>query len=70
MMVWMKGNRALEAELHFKDGTKETVAVKNSFRTQTITFPARTTSGVKMTFTKVMKGKEYNDLCVSEVLFQ
>lgn len=70
MMVWMKGNRALEAELQFKDGSTETVAVKNSYRTQTINFQPRTTSGVKVTFTKVMKGKEYNDLCVSEVLFK
>jgi hypothetical protein len=69
MMVWMKGNRAMEAQLDFADGSKEKVMVKNSFRKQTITFPARTTSSVKVTFTKVMKGKEYNDLCLSEAYF-
>lgn len=69
MMIWMKGNRATEAQLDFGDGSSEKVMVKNSYQPQTITFPSRMTSSVKVTFTKVMKGKEYNDLCVSEAFF-
>ena len=67
--VWMKGNRAAEATLEFSDGSTEKVVIKNSIRSQTIPFSSHSTKSVKMTFTKVMKGKEYNDLCVSEVYF-
>ena len=69
MAVWMKGNRAMEANLEFADGSTERVAIKATFRPQVIKFSARTTSKVKVTFTKVMRGKEYNDLCLSEAVF-
>jgi len=69
MMVWMKGNRATAATLEFSDGSTEQVQIKPTFTSQTIKFAAHTTSSVKMTFTKVIKGKEYNDLCVSEAVF-
>ena len=69
MTVWMKGNRATEAKLEFADGSSEKVMIKPTFRPQTIDFAPRSTSKVKVTFTKVMKGKEYNDLCLSEAFF-
>jgi hypothetical protein len=66
---WMKGNRASQARLNFSDGSSEVVEIKNSFRPQVISFSPRTATGVKLTFTKIMKGKEYNDLCLSEAVF-
>ncbi len=36
---------------------------------QTISFPEHETSKVRITFTEVYKGKEFNDLCVSEAYF-
>jgi len=66
MTMWFKGNRATKATLTFDDGSTESVAVKNTFKTQEIAFAPRTTSKVKITFDEVSKGKEYNDLCISE----
>jgi len=66
MTLWFKGNRATKATLSFDDGSSESVAVKNTFKTQEIAFAPRTASKVKITFDEVSKGKEYNDLCISE----
>ena len=66
MTMWFKGNRATKATLAFDDGSTETVAVKNTFKTQEIAFAPRKTGKVKITFDEVSKGKEYNDLCISE----
>jgi len=67
--LWMKGNRATELELTFSDGAKETVAVKPSIRPVTVSFPEHTTSSIQVKFTKIMKGREYNDACISEIWF-
>ncbi len=69
MPFWMKANRATQATLAFSDGSSEVVAVKNSMMSQTISFPAHSTSKVKVTFSGVAKGKEFNDLCISEASF-
>ena len=61
-----QANRIATATLSFSDGATETVQVKDMFFDQTISFPAHTTSRVKVTFTTVKKGTQYNDLCVSE----
>jgi len=66
MMLWFKGNRATKATLEFDDGSTEKVEVKNTFKSQEIPFAPRSTSKVKITFDEVFKGKEYNDLCISE----
>jgi hypothetical protein len=63
---FMKSNRITAATLAFSDGSTESVAVKDSISEQTISFPARDTSKVRITFTGVKKGSEFNDLCVSE----
>ncbi|MDP2313892.1 MAG: discoidin domain-containing protein [Pseudomonadota bacterium] len=63
---FMKSNRATAALLTFSDGTTETVAVKDSVSEQTISFPPHATSKVRITFTTVKKGSEFNDLCISE----
>ncbi len=67
---WMKGNRATAAKLTFSDGSSETIAIKNSMNPQTIAFSPRTTSSVRLTFTEVVKGPEYNDLCIAEAYFK
>ncbi len=63
---FMKSNRALGATLTFSDGATETVAIKDTISEQTISFPAHTTSKVRVTFTGVKAGSEFNDLCISE----
>jgi hypothetical protein len=70
LSYWMKGNRVTSATLTFSDGATETVAIKNSMMRQTVTFPSHQTSSVRVTFTEVSKGKEYNDLCISEARFK
>jgi hypothetical protein len=67
---WMMGNRVSAATLSFDDGSTEAITVKNTMLPQMITFPARTTKKVKLTFDKVVQGKEYNDLCISEAYFK
>jgi hypothetical protein len=69
MGTWMKSNRATAATLTFSDGSTAAVALKNSMLPQVVEFPSRTTSKVRVTFTTVVKGKEFNDLCVSELGF-
>lgn len=66
---FMKSNRATGATLTFSDGSTETIAVKDSISEQTIPFAARSTSKVRITFTGVKKGSEFNDLCLSEAHF-
>ena len=66
---FMKGNRATKATLAFSDGSTEDIEIKNSLMLQTVSFPSRETTKVKVTFTEVYKGKEFNDLCVSEAYF-
>ena len=66
---WMKGNRASAATLTFSDGSQESIALKNAMLPQMVDFPAHSTSSVRMTFSTVVKGKEFNDLCISEASF-
>ena len=63
---FMKSNRATGATLTFSDGSSEVVTVKDSISEQTIAFAPRSTSRVRVTFTAVKKGSEFNDLCISE----
>jgi hypothetical protein len=66
---FMAANRANGATLTFSDGSSTDIAVKTSLMPQTIMFPSKTTSQVVMTFTGVVKGSQYNDLCISEATF-
>jgi len=70
LMLWMKANRATTAQLTFSEGATHDITLANSKKPQTISFPEKTTESVRVTFTGVSKGKEYNDLCVSEIAFQ
>ena len=66
---FMATNRAKAAKLSFSDGSSVDVAIKTSLMEQTITFPSKNTSSVTMTFTSVVKGSSYNDLCIAEARF-
>jgi len=68
--LFMKGNRASDVTLTFSDGSSETLsAVKSSIRATEVSFPAKSTSSVRITFDAIAKGKEFNDLCISEAYF-
>lgn len=67
--LWMKANRAGTATLAFDDGSTETLTLKNSMMPQTLTFAPHNAQRVRVTFGAVVKGKEYNDLCMSEFRF-
>lgn len=69
LSMWMKANRATAATVTFSDGGTETIVLKNSMSNQTIEFPAHTATSAKLAFTTVAKGKEFNDLCISEAAF-
>lgn len=69
MATWFKANRATSATLTFSDGSKEQVALKNSFKLETVSFSPKSTSSVRITFDAVTKGREFNDLCISEAYF-
>jgi len=67
--AFMKANSATSATLTFSDGTTQAITVKPTLMEQTITFGPKTSSSVRITFDEVRKGKEFNDLCISEARF-
>ena len=70
MVLWMKANQTTSLVLTFSDGATETVAIdRPSFRLASYTFPAHTTSKVRVTIAAVKAGAEFNDTCVSELSF-
>ena len=66
---FMKSNHAKAATLTFSDGTTEDIVIKGSMMEQVISFPSRDTTSIKVVFTEVKVGKEFNDLCISEAVF-
>lgn len=70
LKAWMNSNRATKGKLTFSDGSSHEIDIKNTATSQRISFPAKETSSVRLTFTEVYRGKEYNDLCVSELYFK
>lgn len=67
--VHKRGNVATGATLAFSDGSKADVVLKAFFLPQTVKFPARAADSVRISFTGVRAGTDFNDLCVSEVSF-
>jgi hypothetical protein len=66
---YMKSNRPATATLTFGDGSTESITIKDAPTDQTISFAPHTTDKVKLTFTGVKKGSEFNDMCISEAWF-
>lgn len=67
--TWMDANRVTTARLTFSDGSSTDIEIKNTVMPQTVSFPSTSTSKVRLTVTGVMKGKQFNDLCLSEARF-
>jgi len=66
---FMKGNRLTAATLEFGDGSKQAITVKNSMLPQKISFSTVNTDSVKLHVDTITKGKEFDDLCLSEAYF-
>ena len=69
LKFWMKSNAATEVTATFSNGTSKTLAVKKTMLPQSIDLGGVVTQSVRITFTQVAAGKEFNDLCVSELRF-
>ncbi|HND29289.1 MAG TPA: hypothetical protein PKY30_20840 [Myxococcota bacterium] len=68
--LFKRSNRAATATLTFSDGSTETIKFSDLPFEQAVKLSApHTTSKVKITFTSVIKGTEFNDMCVSELSF-
>ena len=70
LSFWMRGARATTAELAFPDGSTHEISIRNAMMAQTIEFPPRLASGVKITFTDVAEGTEGDPLCISGAHFR
>jgi len=68
--ISMKSNRAKSATLTYSDGTSQDITLRPSMIEQVIELGSHTTSSVRLTFTDVVTGSEFNDLCVSEIAFR
>lgn len=66
---FMKGNRAQNVTLTFGDGSTHKQKVANTMLPKTYSFPPVTTDTVTITFDDAVKGKEFDDLCISEAYF-
>ena len=64
-----KVNRATSATLTFSDGATQTVEIKDTRLPTTIAISPHQTSSVKLTFSGVVKGTSFNDICVTDVTF-
>ena len=69
LKFWMKSNAATEMTATFADGTSKTLPIKKTMIKQQIDLGGVTTSSIRLTFTQVAAGKEFNDLCMSEIRF-
>ncbi len=69
LKYFMKGNRLADATLEFGDGSTQQVKIKNSMLPQKVSFTPVTTDKVKMKMGGITKGKEFDDLCLSEAYF-
>jgi hypothetical protein len=67
--AFMAANRAKAGKLSFSDGSTVDIAIKPSLMEQTIAFASKQTTLVTLTFTDVIKGARYNDLCIAEAYF-
>jgi len=63
------GNIATTATLEFSDGSTQNIHLKPFFLPQRVPLQPVTTRSVKITFTGIRRGTDYNDLCISEVHF-
>lgn len=66
--LFKKVNRPATATVSFSDGSSETITLKDMPFEQTIPLSSsHTTDRIKISFTSVKKGTDYDDLCVSDI---
>jgi hypothetical protein len=70
LKFFMKGNRAQNVTLAFDDGSTQKVKLANTMLKKSYDLTPVTASSVTMTFDDVVKGKEFDDLCISEAYFE
>ena len=63
------GNIATTATLEFSNGSTQEISLKPFFLPQKVALEPVETTSVKITFTGIRRGTDYNDLCISEVRF-
>ena len=66
---FMKGNRAQNATLTFGDGSVQKVKLANTMLPKSYPLTGVTTDSVKVSFDDIVKGSEFDDLCLSEAYF-
>lgn len=69
LKFFMKGNRAQNVTLTFSDGSTQKVKLANTMLPKAYPLSAVSTDSVKLTFDDAVKGKEFDDLCISEAYF-
>lgn len=62
-------NRARQVVLSFSDGSRQTFELRDIQGLQTFDLSPVSTSSVRVTFSKIVRGKSHNDLYVGEVRF-
>ncbi len=68
-VIHKKGSVATAGSLSFSDGSKQDVVLKDFVLPQKVSFTPRATEWVRLTFTTVRAGSDFNDLCVSEISY-
>lgn len=66
---FMKGNRAQNVTLAFGDGSTQKIKLANTMLPKSYPLTPVTTDSVKVTFDDIVKGSEFDDLCLSEAYF-
>lgn len=70
LKYFMKGNRAGNVTLAFDDGSTQKIKLANTMLHKGYDLTPVSTKSVTITFDDVVKGKEFDDLCVSEAYFE
>ncbi len=66
LTVFKKSNRAAKATLTFSDGSTKSITLADENKYQSFPVNKQTTS-IKLTVDGVVKGTDFNDLCISEL---
>jgi hypothetical protein len=66
---FFNANHVTSLKLEFSDGSTWTGSPRGSLMAQTLSFPVKRASKVKLMVLGVKKGKKHNDLCISEAVF-
>lgn len=67
--TFMNNNRVKVAILEFSDGSKKTIKLKETSKSQIIQIGKKTRT-IKLTISEVYKGKVYDDTCLSDIDIQ